>query len=147
MHRVSLCLVTLFVCAACTTEPETTIQVRGTVTAADDGSPIAGATVTVSESGLTSLSSRARVQTNNQVDYSLSFFIETGVCPESVLNIVAEAQGFQLQAFFGFSDAPDEPRVRCTDEPQTIDFQLRDEIVLPAIKAPSVPAAFGALAI
>ncbi len=126
MRRIPLCLVTLFVCAACsTTEPETTIQVQGTVTARDDGSPIAGATVTVSESGLTSLSLRARVQTNNQGDYSLSF-IETGVCPESVLNIVAEAQGFQLQAFFGFVDNLSAPRVRCTDE-QTIDFQLRRE--------------------
>jgi len=104
--------------------------VQGTVTAADDGSPIAGASVQVSEAGWTSGTVRTRVQTNNQGDYSLSFFIETGVCPESVLNIVAEAQGFQLQAFFGFIENPGAPRVRCTDEPQTIDFQLRDEIVL-----------------
>ena len=129
MHRVSLCLVTLFVCAACTTEPETTIQVRGTVTAADDGSPVVGATVTVGETSLTSSRLLARVETNNQGNYSLSF-IEPTVCDESLLNIFASAQGFQLLAFFGFKEDPDEPRVRCTDEPQTIDFQLRDEIVL-----------------
>ncbi len=129
MRRVSLFLVTLFVCAACSsTEPETTIQVQGTVTARDDGSPIAGATVSVSQTSLTSGRSLARVETNNQGGYSLSF-IETGVCPErpeSLLIIFASAQGFQLQAF-GFVDAPDEPRVRCTDEPQTIDFQLERE--------------------
>ena len=131
MHRVSLCLVTLFVCAACTTEPETTIQVQGTVTAADDGSPIIGATVTVSETSLTLSRLLTRVETNNQGGYSLSF-IETGVCPvrpQSLLIISASAQGFETMAL-GFVDDPDAPRVRCTDEPQTIDFQLRGEIVL-----------------
>ncbi len=126
MHRVSLCLVTLFVCAACTTEPETTIQVQGTVTARDDGSPIAGATVTVSETSLTSARLLARVETTNQGGYSLSF-IETGVCPErpqTLLIISASAQGFDTLAL-GFVDAPDAPRVRCTEELQTIDIQLR----------------------
>ena len=128
MHRVSLCLVTLFVCAACTTEPETTIQVQGTVTAADDGSPIAGATVRAGVSFISD-GARARVQTNNQGDYSLSF-IEMGYCPEGLFNISASAQGFQSVGWVGLRVGPDEPRVRCTDEPQTIDFQLRDEIVL-----------------
>ena len=128
MRRAVVLLATLFVCAACTTEPETTIQVQGTVTARDDGSPIVGATVTVSETSLTSSRLLARVETNNQGGYSLSF-IETGVCPErpeSLLIIFAEAQSFQLMTF-GFGDAPDATRVRCTDEPQTIDFQLERE--------------------
>ena len=127
MHRVSLCLVTLFVCAACITEPETTIQVQGTVTAADDGSPIAGASVQVSEISLTSGRVLARVETNNQGDYSLSF-IETGVCNESLLIIFASAQDFHLVAILGVGVAPDATRVRCTDEPQTIDFQLLREV-------------------
>ena len=66
MCRVSVCVVTLFVWAACTTEPETTIQVQGTVTAADDGTPIVGASVRVSKMGFTSSETLTRVQTNNQ---------------------------------------------------------------------------------
>ena len=108
--------------------PTLRLQVQGTVTARDDGSPIAGATVSVSQTSLTSGRSLARVETNNQGGYSLSFN-ETGVCPErpeSRLIIFASAQGFELQVF-GFVDAPDVPRVRCTDEPQTINFQLERE--------------------
>ncbi len=124
MHRVSLCLVTLFVCAACSTEPETTIQVQGTVTAADDGSPIVGASVQVLVAGFTSGELRTRVQTNNQGDYSLSF-IDTGFCPERLFSILASADGFQSVAFSGFQNDPN--RVRCANEPQTIDFQLERE--------------------
>ena len=126
MRGVSLCLVTLFVCAACTTEPETTIQVQGTVTAADDGSPIAGASVRVGKTGLTSGELLTQVQTNNQGDYSLSF-IEMGYCPEKLLNISASAQGFQSVALWGLLVEPDATRLRCTDELQTIDFQLERE--------------------
>ena len=126
MRHVCLCLVTLFVCAACNTEPETTIQVQGTVTAADDGSPIAGASVQVSQMGWTSGTVRARVQTNDQGDYSLSF-IEKGYCSASSFTITASArsQGFQTVFFRGWAN--DATRVGCTDEPQTIDFQLERE--------------------
>ncbi len=120
MRRAVVLLATLFVCAACTTEPETTIQVQGTVTARDDGSPIVGATVTVSETSLTSVRLLARVETNNQGDYSLSF---TGCSPSSVLSIVASAVGFHSVVFFS-SSQDDAISVRCTEEPQTIDFQL-----------------------
>ncbi len=93
MRGVSLCLVTLFVCAACyyvmpfiTTEPETTIQVQGTVTAADDGSPIAGASVEVGEF----LSDqKTQVQTNNQGDYSLLY---TGGCSPKPSSAFLRAQ-------------------------------------------------------
>ncbi len=123
MRRVFLCLVTLLVCAACTTEPETTMQVQGTVTAADDGSPIVGASVQVLVAGFTSGELRTRVQTNNQGDYSLSF-IEMGFCPEALFTISASAQGFKSVALWGLLVEPDATHLRCTDEPQTIDFQL-----------------------
>ena len=123
MRRVFLCLVTLFVCAACSiVEPETTIQVQGTVTAADDASPIAGASVQVSKFSPDPIS---QVQTNNQGDYSLSF-IDTGCSPESFFIVSASADGFQSLLFFpGWPD--DATSVRCTEEPQTIDFQLERE--------------------
>ncbi len=121
MHRVSLCLVTLFVCAACSLlEPKTTIQVQGTVTAADDGSPIVGASVHV---GKFNRDQSTQVLTNNQGDYSLSF-IDTA-CSESFFLISASADGFQSVAFSGFQNDPN--RVRCANEPQTIDFQLERE--------------------
>ena len=128
MNRVSLCLVALFVCAACSIlEPETTIQVQGTVTAADDGSPIAGASVQVSEVPFGGpVTKHTQVQTNNQGDYSLSF-IKTGACDEGKFFIAASAQGFQLGEFGGLLVGPDDLRVRCTDELQTIDFQLERE--------------------
>ena len=125
MRRVSLCLVTLFVCAACT-EPETTIQVQGTVTAADDGSPIAGASVQVSKGPFGGpITRRTQVQTNNQGDYSLSF--TDTACSESLFFISASAQGFQLGEFAGLLDGPGGTFIRCTEEPQTIDFQLERE--------------------
>ena len=128
MHRVSLCLVALFICAACSIlEPETTIQVQGTVTAADDGSPIAGASVQVSEVPFGGpVTKHTQVQTNNQGDYSLSF-IKTGACVERHFFITASAQGFQLGEFAGLLKGPGGTFVRCTDEPQTIDFQLERE--------------------
>ncbi len=100
-------------------EPETTIQVQGTVTAADDGSPIAGASVQVSKF----LSDQTtQVQTNNQGDYSLSF-LDTGCSPERGLFFIwASADGFQL-LFLGAGKTS----VRCTEELQTIDFQLERE--------------------
>jgi hypothetical protein len=141
MRHVSLCLVTLFVCAACNTEPETTIQVQGTVTAADDGSPIASAGVVVSyrrsggfgnffgEGPITQAQRRTRVKTNNQGYYSLSF-IEKGYCSVGSFTISASArsQGFQTVFFRGWGNwGNDATRVGCTDEPQTIDFQLERE--------------------
>ncbi len=105
---------------ACT-EPEPTIQVQGTVTAADDGSPIAGAVVQVSKMGWTSGSVRDGVRTNDQGDYSLSF-VEKGYCPEDLFTISASADGFQSLSFSVWRNDPN--RVRCTDEPQTIDLQL-----------------------
>lgn len=115
-----------------TTEPDTTIQVQGTVTAADDGSPITGASVEVFVPGFGfgPTEVRTRVQTNNQGDYSLSF-IEMGFCPESLFRISVSAQGFQSVTQSSHSVfianlfvGPDTTHVRCTNEQQTIDFQL-----------------------
>ena len=116
MNRVSLCLVALFVCAAC--EFETTIQVQGTVATADDGSPIAGASVRVSEVPFGGpITKRTQVQTNNQGDYSLSF-IEMGLggCVERDFFITASAQGFQSVQFSGLLKGPGGTFIRCTDE-------------------------------
>ena len=99
---------------------------QGTVTAADDGSPIFRADVRVRKALFSKSQRLADVQTNNQGDYSLSF-IEMGFCPEGLLSISASARGFQSMAFGGLLGEPDEPQVRCTDEPQTVDFQLERE--------------------
>ena len=106
-------------------EEERRIQVQGTVIAADDGSLIAGASVQVSEGPFGYLISDVFL-TNNQGDYSLSF-IKTGACDEGKFFIAASAQGFQLGEFGGLLVGPDDLRVRCTDELQTIDFQLERE--------------------
>ncbi len=118
MRRVSVCLVTLFVCAACSIVGPETIQVQGTVTAADDGSPIVGASVHV---GKFNRDQSTQVLTNNQGDYSLSF-IDTA-CSESFFLISASADGFRL-LLIASSSHDDTIGVRCTEGPQTIDFRL-----------------------
>ena len=65
-----------------------------------------------------------QVLTNNQGDYSLSF-IDTA-CSESFVLISASADGFRL-LLIASSSHDDTIGVRCTEEPQTIDFQLERE--------------------
>ncbi len=122
MRRISLCLVVPFVLACGIIGPSSrNIRVEGTVTAADDGSPIAGASVSVGKFGR---DQNTQVQTNNQGDYSLSF-IDTA-CSESFFLISASADGFRL-LLIASSSFDDTIGVRCTQEPQTIDFQLERE--------------------
>ncbi len=126
MNRVSLCLVALFVCAACSLlEPDTTIQVQGQVTAADDGSPIAGASVElrlVVPTSIASWTSRSvgSSTTDAQGHYSLSY-VKEGGC---LFVLKVNAQGFTGDSVGWLFDDPD---VTCTDKVQTFDFQLERE--------------------
>ncbi len=122
MRHVSLCLVTLFVCAACSIfEPETTIRVQGTITAADDGSPIAGASLElrlVVPTSIASWTSRSvgSSTTDAPGHYSLSY-VRDGGC---LFVLLVNAQGFTGDGV-GWLDDPD---ITCTDKVQTFDFQL-----------------------
>ena len=123
MWRVSLCLTVPFVLACGLVGPgEPTIQFQGTVTAADDGSPIpdAGVGVFLGWSVETPPDRpSASVKTDASGRYSLSLETEGVGCRESSLNISVTAGGFQnLLLWFGTSD------LRCADEVQTLDFQL-----------------------
>ena len=123
MHRISLCLVALSICAACSIlEPETTIQVQGQVTATDDGSPIAGASVElrlVVPTSIASWTSRSvgSSTTDAQGHYSLSY-VKEGGC---LFVLLVNAQGFTGDSVGWLFDDPD---ITCTDKVQTFDFQL-----------------------
>ena len=125
MHRVSFCLVALFVCAACSLlEPDTTIQVQGQVTAADDGSPIAGASVElrlVVPTSIASWTSRSvgSSTTDAQGHYSLSY-VKEGRCGDLFV-LVVNTQGFTGESI-GFLDGP---HLTCTGALQTFDVQLK----------------------
>ena len=120
MRRISLCLVVPFVLACGTGPSEPTIRLEGTVTAADDGSPIAGAPVHVF-SGLSDPTIHARVTTDSSGFYSLSFATEGG-CHEDEFNITVAGPGFRpFSPLFLWSG---NSGIRCTDEVQTLDFQL-----------------------
>ena len=77
MRRMSLCLVVPFVLACRIVEPEPFgpfIRVEGTVTAADDGTPVAGAEVRVWDFCIgDSCTPPAQDTTDTSGDYSLSF--------------------------------------------------------------------------
>ena len=126
MHRISLCLVALFICAACSIlEPETTIQVQGQVTATDDGSPIAGASVElrlVVPTSIASWTSRSvgSSTTDAQGHYSLSY-VKEGGC---LFVLLVNAQGFTGDSVSWIFD---DPNVTCTNKVQTFDFQLERE--------------------
>ena len=128
MNRVSLCLVALFICAACSIlEPETTIQVQGQVTATEDGSPIAGASVELRLVVPTSIASWtshpvANSTTDAQGHYSLSY-VKEGGCGD-LFSLVVNAQGFTGDHVGWLLDDPD---ITCTDKVQTFDFQLERE--------------------
>ena len=94
MRRISLCLVVPFVLACNLTEPEVErleIRVQGTVTAADDGTPVAGATVGVFGFGFGPTRSTT---TDASGDYSLSFVVSR--CSESSKGILVRHPGFRL---------------------------------------------------
>ena len=121
MHRVSLCLLALFVLACGgTTEPEPlTIRVEGTVTAADDGSPVVGAEVVVFQFGLFESRIFAEGLTDTSGRYSLSF-VNTGCTGDfATLAITHPDFFFEILARVLIGEV-----VSCTEELQTIDVQL-----------------------
>ncbi len=126
MRRVSLCLVAAFVlaCGGTTiTEPTSlTIRVEGTVTAADDGSPVVGAVTEILEGRpFQEDRSVARDVTDTSGHYSFSF-VETPSCIERprTRNLLITHPDFLFVHIGGFH----EPHITCTEELQTIDVQL-----------------------
>ena len=125
MRRVSVLLATLTLASlqACgkvgIMEPDVTIQVQGTVTVADDGSPIAGVPVLVF-SGVWG-PTHARVTTDASGFYSLSFATEGG-CHEDEFDITVG--GLFFRSFRGLLLWSGNSGIRCTDELQILDFQL-----------------------
>ena len=118
MRRVSvlLAVLTLTALQACgrltIMGPDVTIQLEGTVTAADDGSPIRGARVRVDPRFI---SSRGVAETLTDVSghYSLSFE------QEGCNNLFPLSLDVTANLFVGSSVG-----IRCQDRGQTFDFQL-----------------------
>ena len=121
MRRVSLCLIVPFVLACGLVGPsEPTIRVEGTVTSADNGSPIDSASIFVhftehflSFQGTTA----ARATTDATGRYALSFGTEGG-CKAYTLTARDHTIHFASQSRKGAAG------IRCTDKVQTFDFQL-----------------------
>ena len=119
MRRFSVLLATLTLASLNACElgimgpdvPGVTIQVQGTVTAADDGSPIAGARVRVDPAFIPSRGV-AEARTDASGRYSLSF--EQEGCNPLFLSLDVSAN-----LFFGRSVG-----FRCTNRLQTRNFQL-----------------------
>ena len=111
MRHISLCLVVPFVLACGIVGPTgPSIRVEGTVTAADDGTPVAGATVGVFGLGFGPTRSTT---TDASGDYSLSFVVHK--CSESSKGIIFRHPGFHLDRILV---------VACRAGLQTIDVQL-----------------------
>lgn len=93
--------------------PDVTIRVQGTVTAADDGSPIAGARVRVDPAFISSRRV-AETRTNASGRYSLSFE------EEGCNNLFLSPLDVSANRFFASS-----VEIRCTDRVQTLNVQLK----------------------
>ena len=122
-----LTLASLNACELFTGPKELTIQVQGQVTAADDGSPIAGASVQFVYHKPTSILSSTfrtvrRSTTDAQGHFSLSY-VKEGFCGDSLFHLEANAQGF-AEEWIWFTE---DPHITCTEELQTIDIQLERE--------------------
>ncbi len=113
MRHIPLCLVVPLVLACSTGPSEQTIAIRvqGPVTAADDGTPVAGATVGVF--GFANSFGRRDTTTDASGHYSLSFVVHK--CSESSKGIIFRHPGFRLDRILV---------VACRAGLQTIDVQL-----------------------
>ncbi len=113
MRHIPLCLVVPFVLACNLTEPEVErleIRVQGTVTAADDGTPVAGATVRVFGFALYPGGGHT---TDASGDYSLSFVVS--LCSESSKGIIVRHPDFRLDHIAALS---------CREGVQTREIQM-----------------------
>ena len=123
MRHIPLCLFVPFVLACGIVEPVGPfIRVEGTVTAANDGTPVAGAEVRVWVFCLGSdCTPPAQDTTDTAGDYSLAFVAVNcqsgGTWPG---NIFVTHPDFQFENIGLFSDL----HMTCTEELQTIDIQL-----------------------
>ncbi len=122
MRHIPLCLFVPFVLACGLLGPgEPTIQVQGTVTAADDGTPIIGALVRMfAFKGFSFAVGLATTDRSGR--YALSLSTEGIGCREDQLRITISV-GF-IEEEFESLDFRGNSGVRCTDKPQTLDFQL-----------------------
>ncbi len=118
MRHIPLCLFIPFVLACGLVEPgEPTIRLEGTVTAADDGSPIAGANISVGHSmGWHSSTGVAAGQTDASGRYALSFETKGVGCKDYFVFVMANPLFLPDLSF--------DSGLGCTDKVQTLDFQL-----------------------
>ncbi len=121
MRRISLCLFVPFVLACGLVGPgEPTIRLEGTVTSADNGSPIDSVGIFVHfTEGIFDFhgTTVARVATDATGRYALSFGTEGG-CKAYTLTASDNTIHFASQSREGAAG------IRCTDEVQIFDFQL-----------------------
>ena len=126
MRRIPLCLVVPFV-LACGSGPfevepdQVTIRVQGTVRAADNGTPVAGAEVEMwqpcGEGGCPRFF--AVVFTDTSGFYSFSVTVQESTCEDREFGISASAEGFLPLSLDGNTG------IRCTDDSvQTMHFRL-----------------------
>ena len=102
------------------TRPDVTIQLQGTVAAADDGSPIVGARADVWDACFMGPCGFHDVDTTSASGhYSLSFVLAE--CHPATLRIGATHPAFVGKGFFRDGAGP---HIMCTEEPQTIDVRL-----------------------
>ena len=130
MRRALVLLATLTLASLNACGPEKhAMQVQGTVTAADDASPIAGASVefvyfepTGIIFGPSIRHTVDRSTTDAQGRYSLSY-VHEGHCSATFFELVANAQGFAEEVIWSGNDL----FITCRKELQTIDIQLERE--------------------
>ena len=123
MRHIPICLVVPFVLACGLFGPSGPfIQLEGTVTALDDGSPIIGARVRVWEAkGFFDIRDWGFATTGTAGRYALSFSTEGIGCREDEFLITISANNGK---FWLLAREAGNSGIRCTDELQTLDFQL-----------------------
>ena len=132
MRHIPLCLVIPFVLACGLFGPsEPTIRVEGTVTSADNGSPIdsVGIRVFFVEGFLfTTVTTVARRTTDASGRYALSFETEGIGCKAYILTVIDDLPESRLLSDptirFASQSREGAAGIRCTDKVQTFDFQL-----------------------
>jgi hypothetical protein len=105
-------------------ENVTDIEIVGRITSSYDGLPIESVTVKLTEIGLFRGSILAATESDDQGRYSLEHSFTSGRCPEALLSLSVEAEGYQREVFQNAFRDPSVQSVRCQNEPQTFDVAL-----------------------